>query len=263
METITPEVAADILYNHNPRNRRTTQSLINRYARDMAEGRWHNTGEPIIFNQEGNLDDGQNRLYACIKAEKSFKVMVVRGVEMEAQKYMDSGKGRTAADALSLDGHDVDTRRVAIVARSILQFETLQNPTPAEIVDFAEQNLKVLAERALTAKRIQDAIGGSSGSYGAAAWYLSELDADAANEFFTALEYGTNLDDGDGRLVLRNQIVRNGGKISSPHLKRGGTGAQALRRDLTVIFKAWNAWREGRSIARLGYWRTEIFPLPV
>ena len=98
---VTPELAAEWL-KHNTRNRLKRPKRIAAYSRDMAAGRWRRSGEAIKFAPDGTLLDGQNRLKAIIDAGVSVVLMVVRGIEPEAQMVMDSGIGRTASDATAM-----------------------------------------------------------------------------------------------------------------------------------------------------------------
>lgn len=81
VETITPVMAEEYLRHndHNPR-----KSVIRRrvecYARDMAAGQWFLNCEPIVFDANGDLKNGQHRLLAIIKANVPVKMYVVRDI---------------------------------------------------------------------------------------------------------------------------------------------------------------------------------------
>jgi hypothetical protein len=99
-ETITPTKAKKILAETNVDNRSMRRTVVERYARDMANGNWRLTSDPIKFDADGRLIDGQHRLQACVEAGKSFKTAVAYGVEVIAKEAMDTGLRRTFADVL-------------------------------------------------------------------------------------------------------------------------------------------------------------------
>lgn len=66
---VTPRIAEAWL-KKNTKNRSIRKHLLERYASDMRSGLWKLTGEPIIFNCDGTLIDGQHRLQSVVLAEK-------------------------------------------------------------------------------------------------------------------------------------------------------------------------------------------------
>ncbi len=258
LETVTPAIAqqwtADTV---NIINRRPRKQLISQYAKDMQEGLWRFTGEPLIFDSKGHLKDGQHRLLALMKAGITMQFLVVRGVDTEAQKYMDSGARRLAQDALTLNGHEHDNVSAANIARSVLYFQSGVRPSQAAVVDFAEKNIEELDQCGRIGRDIRNKIGGSVAVYGAAYWYLSKIDSAKAQEFMVSLETGENLTSDDPRLKLRNYIVRTATIAAS----RSNT--RTFKGELGVIFKAWNAWRTGKEIKLLRWRQDEAFPEPI
>lgn len=116
VETITPAMAR-VYLGLNVKNRRKKDHRITRYARDIAAGNWKLTGEAIKFDRDGNLVDGQNRLYAVIEANAPAQFLVVRGLDPETMEVLDSGAPRSAADALTLHGYG-NGKDVAAVCHS-------------------------------------------------------------------------------------------------------------------------------------------------
>ena len=97
VETITPQMAEKYL-GFNTQNRKPNNGTIRRYATDMKAGNWKLNGQPIIFDVNNILKDGQNRLMACITANKPFETIVVRGVEVDTFDSIDTGHKRNMAD---------------------------------------------------------------------------------------------------------------------------------------------------------------------
>lgn len=107
--TITPEMAAELL-GKNVKNRKISKPLVESYARDMTSEKWLFTGEAIKLSSSGKLLDGQHRLLACIKADVPFTSLIIYELDDEAQDVLDTGRSRSVADVLTLQGHSHATR---------------------------------------------------------------------------------------------------------------------------------------------------------
>ena len=85
---ITPDIAALFLEHNYYDQRRKRPNEIARYANDMKNGRWHeyisHYQDPIIFNREGFMINGQNRFFYPMGEEffwiKNFAEMVASNV---------------------------------------------------------------------------------------------------------------------------------------------------------------------------------------
>ena len=103
IETITPEKAHAYLASSNGKQTKG-RSGVKRYAEDMRKDRWQMTGEPVIFNSNGKLDNGYTRMEACILSETPFTTLVVRGIEPRAFDTIDTGNPRRLSDLLRFRG---------------------------------------------------------------------------------------------------------------------------------------------------------------
>lgn len=114
---ITPEWAAEILDKHYGRiekgtfiQRPLSRGFVNRYAMDMSADAWKLTPDPITFDTEDNLINGQHRLEAVRQSGKTVRMMVSTGwpVERNGQvqliDLLDGGKPRTIDQMLHLHG---------------------------------------------------------------------------------------------------------------------------------------------------------------
>ena len=99
--TITPEMALDML-SKNSSNRKVRNSRVQFYAEQMKHGNWHLTGQTITFDKNGQLLDGQHRLYALVEAEVSLPFLVVTDAEPVTE--YDCGLPRNMQDRLLLGG---------------------------------------------------------------------------------------------------------------------------------------------------------------
>jgi hypothetical protein len=93
---ITPILAQWIIDNLNTKNRKKRPKRIQTYARGMTAG-WVLNGATLVFSRTALLD-GQNRLFACIISQKTFKTHVVFGIDGDAFDSIDAGISRTGSD---------------------------------------------------------------------------------------------------------------------------------------------------------------------
>ena len=100
---ITPDIAAAWL-DKNVNNRNRQKRSVDKYARDMANRNWKLSGDPIRFDEHGVLLDGQHRLAACVQAGVPFESVVIYGIKAEAKNTIDTGKPRSMADVLTMQG---------------------------------------------------------------------------------------------------------------------------------------------------------------
>lgn len=256
--TITPDVANRTLAEFNVHNRTPSPAKIDQYARDMQEYNWRaKCAQPISFNVNSELDNGQNRLLACVKAGVPFPVMLVFGNDAEAFDVIDRGKKRTKADTLSYHEESNPSTLAAIVGL-LVRWErnrcaTSYDPTEAEILD---TNARHPHARfwASVISAIRKKTGCAPGPTGFALTLISEIDHDAAQAFAERLAAGANLDAGDPILILREQFRARRDARSNT---RETQAAQAA-----CVIKAWNAHREGRKISYIRFIEGERFPTP-
>lgn len=116
--TITPDEALMMLDHYNALNRTVSWDTVRFYADQMKRGLWQINGEAIIISDDGELLNGQHRLYACVESNKPFKTILVKGISREAFKTIDTGRKRTAADVITIDAkmHDQPVWHAGTVA---------------------------------------------------------------------------------------------------------------------------------------------------
>jgi hypothetical protein len=103
-EIVTPD-ASRAYRSKRVGNRKETN--IDKYGADMVNGRWTVTGQPIIFDENDELNDGNNRTGASDKFNVSFETLVVRGVQTAAHLNIDTGASRTLLNALQFINHNL------------------------------------------------------------------------------------------------------------------------------------------------------------
>lgn len=238
--SVSPELAAEWLA-RNPRNRNLSHAAVAQFAADMQAGRWKFTGQPIVFDGSGNLQDGQHRLAAQVKVGAVIDWLVVGGVATAAQNYMDIGRPRSVADQLRIGGYALG-HHVAAAARLKLLYDGESNPTKPQIRTYAEKHHATLARSAHLGKSVSQVIGGSESAYAIAHFHMSQLDADLADGFFDRLRSGADLPATSPLLIARNYIGRGGLTVGRGH-------SDTLRvRFIDYLHKTWNLWVAGKRI---------------
>ena len=254
-ELITPAIAAEMLL-HNTRNRKIRQSVVDRYAEDMAAGRWRETHQGIAINCDGTLLDGQHRLAAIVQSGISQRMAVTRGVPSASQIVMDDHAKRSASDSISLDrGYRVNNDSVAIArgldryAGSKADNRAISTQDVAAIIDAIGQPLDFVApflvskQRGITSSPVWAAV--------VASWFYVK-DLNRLEEFCRIL-CGQELPESDcdkAAVMLREWLLRTG----SPN----GLKAEAFRKTQRAIV----AFMDRRGVGRL-YGTDVHYPWPL
>ena len=98
VELVTPAQARQWLADMRT-NRAIKPRLVNRYARQMMRGNWHDNGETLKFDTNGRLCDGQHRLTAQVQANVDLYYCIARNVTEKGILDIDTGGNRTAGFA--------------------------------------------------------------------------------------------------------------------------------------------------------------------
>lgn len=274
IEKVTPALAEQWL-GTMAHNRKLSGQLVERLASMMKQGLWVFDGSPVRFNVDGELVDGQHRLWAIVEAQYEAEFLVLRGVPREAMATMDTGKRRLFVDVLTLeDANLASVHSLGAAIQIIYRWEdgsrgaalkangagsgTLPNQI---LLDFFRQNRERLIEVARDGHNLTSRIRGLPGSsLSLAYWIFEGIDAGDAEFFFARLVDGIGLEAGSPILALRGYISR---AIAN------ATGRQKIPADLAIalLIKAWNAYREGTSVQVLTFRRggasPEAFPMPI
>jgi len=260
--TVTPAVA-EIWLGHNADNRPLRQAQVDALTGAIQRGEWKLDGSPIRFDTNGNLVDGQHRLWAIIEADTPVEVAVVVGLEPDTRLTVDSALAkRSTSDTLRMGGHPQATQ-LASTINHFWKWQIAEAIRTSRLPSI-QQALAVLAEHPGLENSLKD-VGAirkrfrlASGMIAATHYVFATIDADDANTFFEALKEGTNLAPGDPILVLRNYL--------ETQLVVGASSRANKLTHQALIIKAWNAWRDGETITVLtwksGGMRAEAFPVP-
>lgn len=109
---ITPEMATLFLLHSARDQRKVKWSVVNQYAQDMKKGLWRANGEPIHFNKEGKMVNGQHRCHAIIESKTTIRAYVICNVE---ETLFDVGYRRNTKDQLAIQGIELPAAASAAV----------------------------------------------------------------------------------------------------------------------------------------------------
>jgi hypothetical protein len=251
--TITPQEATLWIDTKNSKNRPISENAVAKYAQEMKDGRWKCNAQPIIFNKSGQLANGQHRLLACIRANKSFETLVAWGIEDDAFDTIDDCNTRSLADVLHIKGEtgsillsaglrflwmysrgeieNQDLRRGKIATKPLLEATLDKHPKIRSSVKFYSMLKARPGGLLITA-------GMAIGLH----YLFALVDEKKADEFFSRLQSGLELTEDNPIYILRNRLIA-AQKESSTKLTRSAVYYY------TVV--SWNAYASGTFMKRL------------
>lgn len=257
---ITPDTAAGLL-KANVRNRNLTPKVVAAYARAMAKGDWLANGEAVKISDNGEVLDGQHRLAAVVQSGVTLRgVLLVTGLPAETQDTMDSGRKRTTADAFKIAGLSNGnvlasvTRRAWMWDRGNFKFANTESPTTTELKAMLELYPSLLRSAEIGTRTNGGFRPANATATGFAHHLFSQIgEGGEVAEFFAKLGTGAHLDTDDPIMTLRNRLIK---EHSAPHAITA-TYATAL------FIRAWNAYRENRTLSVIIQGVGDPMPMPV
>lgn len=231
--TITPDIA-QVMLTRNVKNRGKKRKKIEDYAAMQQQGRWGFTSETIKFDRNGNLIDGQNRLFACVESKTPFTTLIAYGLDPKVFPHLDRGARRSTADNLVAEG-EKNAHALAAAATLIWRYErgaplwAVETPEPDEV--------QIILDRHPNLRESMEAVKGGAirliRSFGAAAFFhyqFAQTDRERADWFFARIGDGEMLRNTDAVKVLRDKLDRD----------LQGSRRMGKRELYAVIVKAWN-----------------------
>jgi hypothetical protein len=259
IQTITPDMAS-LYLKKNKNNRPLKTNKVSAYARDMREGRWKFNGEAITFSKTGRLLNGQNRLHACVQAGIPFRTNVTFGIEDSTFDTFDIGIGRTGGDILYIEGEKC-SKELAATLNLLSAYEHQSHHLERSHLTKTELLNMLASHPGLREHATWAARNYVVGNYLTKTvlcfirYTLSGIDKKAALDFCERMVTGANLEPGHPILVLRSRL----NKASTASSKKENLS----RRDVIgYIFKAWNAYRDGKTVTQFKMQVNEELPVP-
>jgi hypothetical protein len=95
---------AKVLLENAARNRPTSHSRVEMYARDMESGHWVLNDTGIAFDLHGKLANGRHRMEAVVRAGMIVEFRSLFDQTPEQLRVTDQGRRRSIGDQLAIDG---------------------------------------------------------------------------------------------------------------------------------------------------------------
>ena len=258
---IGPE-EAKFLLKLNVRNRKMKDYHLNSLAKDMSsESNWYEdksawifNAQPISFDVNGHLINGQNRLSAIIKSNKILIIKTFFNTDSETFKVYDTGKNKNATKILDLMSISDPSKAANIVKlhksvttgkgfsenvvkqsrRSMpnedVYYSYLNDPKVVKSIQFVKKHCK-------NANKVLDStcIAGYHRIF-------SDKSEEDANEFIEKLCNGFGLESNSPILALRKRLLRH---------KNGDRYHLTSKTITKLTIYAWNKFRLGEKTMQL------------
>lgn len=241
------EEMARAFLERNTHNRRPSAAETRDWATKLRTGRAHHTHQGVAFDVLGRLVDGQTRLQAIVETKVPADMMVSVGWPAENFAVVDSGRRRTAAQVLNMEGA-AQAALAAGIARlcflagvwgpSLLDHSSdrVGNDVIAEVYGKLDEAHIAFAVSAALRLRHETKCGPTGP--GAALYLIAQhVPGGAANarvvKFAQDLIYGVG-DSEDPVYAVRRTLIRHPGRRIQPPTS------------MALVIKGWNARIEGR-----------------
>jgi hypothetical protein len=233
------ELAIELL-KLNTKNRKFKENQMPALCAATLEGRWVNTGHPIVISSDGQLQDGQHRLTAVTRTGASITADFRFGIDPRAFAVTDIGSKRTGGDTLQIAGYQ-QHNILASTARLLIAFENdiakLHILSNDVCLQFVEEH-PLLVDAARIGHSTASAIKTTPTACAAAAFIISTARGVAeAEAFFTELRAGGGLGFAKPTMPMpRLRAAIDEGRFTNP------------RAMVAAFILAFNAHAAGRSV---------------
>lgn len=244
---------AEEFLRRNECNREVSLATVRKYLYSMQIGDWKKTGQGLVFNTAGEMNEGQHRCIAAYFGRVEFDTFIVTDapVEEDLFAYYDDIKPRTAADALQTSGVDGIAQHLVTAsllsyryendAIGILKQPKIHKPTVRETLAYT----RIHEDLAKAAHLLLGNFGSALrviGNKGVAIFFSERVIAlfghKALESFLVPLGSGANLEEGSPILGLRNRLLTNDG-INKERI-------------LALVIKAFNYFHVGKKLPKRG-----------
>ena len=256
---VTPEIAQHWM-TFNTSNREVTQAKLEQFQHEMERGEWKTQGDTIRFAY-GKLLDGQHRLMSLALSGVTLPMLVVHGLDPETQANMDTGRGRTPRDVLSIEGLDKwASSTLGSAIHTIIAYESgLSLYSARKFLNREVRNYYLEHKSAIEATvQFTKALPRKHpivphARVMALHYIFAKIDRDAANQFFTRLMTGELVAKLSPIFHLRTRLLAD--------LMDKKT--RSSFEQLAFIVKTWNSVRRGGGVKSEHFMRVrdgEAFP---
>ena len=245
---LTPAEAKSML-ERNRHNRKISEATIKKYIQEILADEWLLTPAGIGFDCKGCLVDGQHRLSAIARANRTVPVIITTGLPVASQEKVDRQRRRTLFDALYLSGFTTCRQEVEIatclVRRSV---KSDSGTVPSDVM--VKQTIECHREHISAVLKVMKSAnkkvrGLCQAAFLSAAVLYHEIDSERCEEFLEDVRKGTMLTQDHPAMRLRRFLM---GETAVTTMPRGGANQSYIFK--RAVF-AMQAHLEGRMIAGL------------
>lgn len=248
---VTPAIAKEYI-EANISNRRVKTPILDRYANDMANGRWKMfTGETIKISKSGRILDGQHRLLAVIKSNQSIYFDFAINLDDNVFDVIDTGSSRNASDTFKVKG----IKHENVIPSTISMYNLLCLGKRAGLQKNHKSTNAMLLEQYYEDEIFWQNIAKTShGLYlsfakiltpsmiGGFYAYFSKLNPEKAEDFITQLTTGVNIQN-ETITFLRNKLMQD--KMSPRKMP--------ITLKMALIIKTWNFFIKDQKVKVLKF----------
>lgn len=265
-QLITVDMARD-LESHNTHNRNRSDELSQDHAATMREKSWITNGDTIRFDVDMVMLDGQHKIEAIILSNEPQWYPIVCGLPKEAMETIDTGKKRTAADALHLRGFK-NASTLAAATRLAIMLSKGQVAGRVSRLLVNNQNIVKFNSDPLQKKKMENCAEESAtwhraakfltaSQWAALAFTLGERNRQQAQIFIKGLAFGESLSASGAttsaiyhlRRELQNRTPEEGLKSKAGKIR--ANAQDVLFEKFKLIYKAWNLFQRQQRISEL------------
>lgn len=252
---MTPALAAKLL-EQNTLNRLLSPARVNTLADAIDRGGWLIDANPVKIGDDGTVIDGQHRLHAIVKAGKKVRCLIARDVPSTARMSVDTGRPRSFADYLRLNGVTSATD-VAAITRFLYWYRNGMDRKEiidlARLWEFYQKEEDAITEATARSKTTYHYVRSIQRSVMGTAWAVfSDIDREDAETFWSQLRGDVPACSGANALCTFGSTRQ----LAAGHFEQ--------RYGLAIVIKSWNAFRRGAEVSMLS-WRpgaNERYPEP-
>ncbi|MBF0141208.1 MAG: hypothetical protein HQL74_13135 [Magnetococcales bacterium] len=255
---VTPHMATEWL-EKNQHNRHIRQSHVDHLAQQLRNGSWKLDGATICFDTDGNILDGQHRLWAVIESGSSIETLVVTGLESDVFPVIDTGIVRTGADVLSrLDLNPQERRTASTAVGWIIRYRAKKcqssiKVSNQEVFDFVSNTPGLRSNIHFAHQFTYQERLLPKGITCFLHFLMAKKEEQLATKFFSKTFCGNEIKADTPIFHLRNALLADRISKRKPRLYS----------QVATTIKAWNHLRNGTTVKRQGGIRwldTEKFP---
>lgn len=259
-QQVSPQLAMKWL-ERNGKNRKLTDRNVTFLSNQINSGEWKITGDPVKFDVNKKLIDGQHRLSAIVKSGKTIELFVANGLPEDVFDVLDTGRGRSGGDVLSSLGYR-NYNHLSSISKGILMFEAgyLQAPnkanklsvvTNAKILKFVKAHPEleeIVTYIVSSAYENFRPIGPTI--LGTIYYLISKKNQSKADVFFEKYSTGIDLGKNSPIRILREKLLRN----------QTNKSKLSTRDKYALLIMAWNAFLKNKEVESLALRTGYEFP---